>query len=251
MIELLTPLQSNSLVNVFVSRIEELILSGQISVGQKLPSERDLAFKLGVSRPVVHEGIIELQAKGLLTLIPRKGAYVNDFRREGSLAILESLLAYHKGMLEPGLLDSLLEMRHLFECETARVCALNRTDDHMIQLRNIIRQESFCDPTDTEKIVELDFSLHLHVAIGTGNLVYPLIMNSFKPVYTNLTGKFLSNAAVVPEVFSFHAELVEAVNIRDSAEAVMIMEKILNHGVTFLRGVIEGMLTADKNRKAV
>ncbi len=251
MIELLSPLRSDSLVNVFVKRFEELIISGQISVGQRLPSERELAEKLGVSRPVVHEGIIELQAKGLLTMIPRKGAYVNDFRREGSLVILESLLAYHKGAFEPGLLDSLLEMRALFERETARLSALNRTGEHLAQLQAVIDQESQCNFGDIDKITELDFNLHLIIAIASGNLIYPLIMNSFKPVYTNLTGKFFSNPDVIPEVMSFHKGIVDAIGERDSSRSVMIMEEILRHGVTFLKGVIDEALMKDNDKEAV
>jgi DNA-binding FadR family transcriptional regulator len=252
MIDLLSPLNSDSLVSVFVTRFEALILSGQISVGEKLPSERELAVRLGVSRPVVHEGIIELQSKGLVTLRPRKGAYVNDFRREGSLAILESLLSYHNGMLEPRLLDSLLDMRRLFELETARLAAINRTGEVLAQLEDIVRRESSCAASDIETVIDLDFNLHLLVAIASRNLVYPLIINSFKAVYTNLTGKFFMNTSIVPEVFAFHRDLVDAIGSRDADRSVKIMEQILGHGVRFLKGVIEEMKAKDgENRRAV
>jgi len=61
--ELLKPIRTESLKDVFISRFEELILSGSFPVGQKLPSERELALQLGVSRPVVHEGLVDLAAK--------------------------------------------------------------------------------------------------------------------------------------------------------------------------------------------
>ena len=54
---LLEPLKTDSLVEAFVKRFEELILSGKITIGQQLPSERELAKTLGVSRPVVHDGL--------------------------------------------------------------------------------------------------------------------------------------------------------------------------------------------------
>ncbi|MFA6032330.1 MAG: GntR family transcriptional regulator, partial [Myxococcota bacterium] len=92
MIELLAPLKAESLKEVFISRFEGLILSGQLATGQKLPSERELAMTLGVSRPVVHEGLVDLAAKGLVSMKPRVGAFVNDFRREGSITLLSSLL---------------------------------------------------------------------------------------------------------------------------------------------------------------
>ncbi len=89
-----TPIKAESLKDIFVSRFEELILSGKLSIGEKLPSERELALQLSVSRPVVHEGLVELASKGLITLKPRVGATVNDYRKEGSPDILFSLFEY-------------------------------------------------------------------------------------------------------------------------------------------------------------
>ena len=53
--ELLKPIRNESLKEIFIKRFEELIISGKFSVGQKLPSERELALQLGVSHPVVHD----------------------------------------------------------------------------------------------------------------------------------------------------------------------------------------------------
>lgn len=50
--DLLEPIKSDSLVDVFIQRFEALILSGKITIGERLPSERELAIQLGVSRPV-------------------------------------------------------------------------------------------------------------------------------------------------------------------------------------------------------
>ncbi|MBW1814590.1 MAG: FadR family transcriptional regulator, partial [Deltaproteobacteria bacterium] len=116
--ELLKPIKSESLKEIFISRFENLILSGKLSIGQKLPSERELALQLGVSRPVVHEGLVDLASKGLITLTPRIGTVVNDYRTEGSLAMLTSLFNYHDGQLQPAILESVLDMRMLFERET-------------------------------------------------------------------------------------------------------------------------------------
>ena len=80
--DMLKPLKTESLKEVFISRFENLILTGRLAIGQKLPPERELALQLGVSRPVVHEGLVELAAKGLVKLKPRAGAVVNDYRME-------------------------------------------------------------------------------------------------------------------------------------------------------------------------
>jgi DNA-binding FadR family transcriptional regulator len=133
--ELLKPIKSESLKDICVARLEELILSAKLSTGQKLPSERELALQLGVSRPVVHEGLVDLAAKGLVTMKPRVGTVVNDYRKEGSLFLLTALVNYHQGQLDPNLLRSLLDMRLLFEVETARLAALHRSDEQQASRR--------------------------------------------------------------------------------------------------------------------
>ena len=149
--DILKPLHSDSLVDVFISRFEDLILTGKIAIGQKLPSERELALQLGVSRPVVHEGLVDLAAKGLVTMKPRIGTVVNDYRKEGSLAILNSIINYQQGAIDEGLLESLLQIRLLVESETSRLAAANRTEDHLRELREILEKEESAGPRECKE----------------------------------------------------------------------------------------------------
>ena len=177
--ELLKPIRTESLKDVCITRLEELILSGRVAMGERLPSERELALQLGVSRPVVHEGLVDMAAKGLVSMIPRKGTVVNDYRQEGSIALLTSLLNYHDGKLEPKLLESLLRMRVLFEVETARLAARNCTEDHLKDFNALLEAEAHIAAHRTEEITRLDFRFHHLVAMASGNIIYPLLINSF------------------------------------------------------------------------
>jgi len=67
------------------------ILSGKYKVNQYLPPERTLAEALGFSRPVVHKAIIRMESKGLVSIVPRQGIRVNDYRVAGKLELLEVL----------------------------------------------------------------------------------------------------------------------------------------------------------------
>ncbi len=235
--ELLKPIRTESLKDAFVSRFEKLILSGAFPIGQKLPSERELALQLSVSRPVVHEGLVDLAAKGLVTLIPRVGTMINDYRKEGSLSLLTSLVNYHQGDLEPELFTSLLEMRLLFEVETARLAALHRTQDQLKFFRRLLQQEAAVNRRDTDGICALDFEFHHLVALASGNHIYPLLLNSFKNCYLNLAGQFFSDATVVPEVFAFHEAMVKSLENKDSENSAKIMKRMLNHGAEHLKKV--------------
>lgn len=235
MLELLTPLKSESLVEVFIRRFEELIISGKISIGEKLPSERELALQLGVSRPVVHEGLVELESKGLVTIKPRAGATVNDYRREGSPALLESLIRYSSGKIRPEIFDSILRMRVLFETETAAMAAVNRTDENLAEFEQIIADEKNSHPSDIETQVRLDFSFHLLVAIASGNHAYPLLLNSFKDLYTNLTRGFFKVEGVADYVFKNHEKLYKTIKAGDKKSAVKIMSALIEHGERHLK----------------
>ncbi|MBW1784225.1 MAG: FadR family transcriptional regulator [Deltaproteobacteria bacterium] len=232
---LLKPLHTESLKDTFIKRFEELILSGAFPIGQRLPSERELALQLNVSRPVVHEGLVDLAAKGLVTLTPRVGTMVNDYRKEGSLALLTSLVNYHQGNLELGLLNSLLDMRLLFEVETARLAARHRTADQLKSFRGLLQKEAAVDHLNSAEISELDFDFHHLLALSSGNNIYPLLLNSFKECYLNLAGQFFSDPGVVPEVFAFHQEMVVALTDKNERKAARIMRGMLEHGAEHLK----------------
>ena len=72
-----------SLKDLFVKELENKILSGELKVGDKLPSERELASSMQVSRAVVNAGIAELEQKGFLIIKPRIGTFRSEERRVG------------------------------------------------------------------------------------------------------------------------------------------------------------------------
>jgi GntR family negative regulator for fad regulon and positive regulator of fabA len=235
------PIQVQSLKNACIQRLEELILSGAWTIGMRLPSERDLAAQLSISRPVLHEALVDLAAKGLVTIEPRRGVFINDYRTSGSCALLSSLLAFSGGQLDAHFIRSMMDMRLLIETETAAQAAQNRSPEHLDDLHRILSQE---DPAcqDVSELTRLDFSFHLQIAIASGNLVYPLILNSFQGVYTHLTGQFFQHhihTAIIDTVFSFHHRLVDAIYQHDAVNAQTVMREMLQHGALHLLHSLE------------
>lgn len=77
---------------LFIKRMQEAILSGELAAGTRIPPERELAEKMGVSRAVINAGIIALVSQGFLEVQPRQGTFVADYRHEGSLETLNAIL---------------------------------------------------------------------------------------------------------------------------------------------------------------
>ena len=67
-----------SIKKLFVQQLEGMILSGQLRPGDKLPTERELADAMKVSKTVVHDGLRELHRLGFLDIVSRKGVTVAD-----------------------------------------------------------------------------------------------------------------------------------------------------------------------------
>jgi len=243
--ELLPKLTKLTLVEDFITQFEKMIISGKLDIGEKLPSERELAVKLGVSRPVVHEGMIDLEAKGLITRLKRGGAVVNDYRKSGSLIMLNSFLKFEDGLIEPLLAESTLEFRMLIEVEFARLAALNRTKVHLKEMQSILLREKKISPDDKEALSEIDFEFHHLIAMATGNIFFPLLLNSFKSLYINGSLVFFSDPTLTREAFKFHKQLVQTISEGNERAAIAVMHNLLEHGKAGYMGLISDSISKE------
>jgi GntR family transcriptional regulator, transcriptional repressor for pyruvate dehydrogenase complex len=235
---MIQPIQSASLKDLFIQNFEKLIFSGYFKIGEKLPPERELAKKMKVSRPIVHEGLVDLVAKGLVTMVPRRGSMINDFRKHGSLFVLTSLFEYSDGEVSDKLLTSMLDMRMLFERENAGLAAANRSPAQLDQFQDILDREKHIPHKETQAVAALDFEFHLLLAMASDNLVYPLLLNSIKQFYLSLSEKFFTDPQVIPQVFESHVKLVQAIAEQSPETARTIMDRLLAHGERHLKRIL-------------
>ena len=89
------PVTSEKLSAAVVRQIEELILRGILRPGERLPAERELAERLGVSRPSLRDALSELQGTGLLATRPGAGVYVADVLGSSFSPALRDLMSRH------------------------------------------------------------------------------------------------------------------------------------------------------------
>ena len=103
-------LSAPSLKELFIQQLQGMILTGRLSVGAKLPPERELARQMQVSRAVVNGGVTELAQQGFLEVRPRQGTFVADYRRKGNLSTLIAIMEYQGGVLGK---DEILSLIHI------------------------------------------------------------------------------------------------------------------------------------------
>jgi DNA-binding FadR family transcriptional regulator len=175
-------LESPSLKNLFVEQLEDMILSGKTAVGEKLPSERELAEVMHVSRAVVNGGITELERKGFLEVKPRVGAFVADYRRNGNTETLLSIMNYNGGHLRDDEIRSILEVRIALDTLAAQLLIPKITGEEIVFFGELTEQMR--DAQSDVACIEAAFTFQRELAILSGNTLIPLIFTSFKvPVF--------------------------------------------------------------------
>lgn len=171
-------ISSPSLKDLFINQLEQLILSGKLKIGEKLPPERQLAQSMQVSRAVVNGGIAELEKRGFLEVKPRSGTYVADYRRKGTIDTLISIMNYNGGHLRNEEIKSILEVRESLDTLAARLCIKRLTDEDvevLHQLAQKIRRSG-----SVHEAAEAAFAFEHEFALLSGNVLIPLIYQSFR-----------------------------------------------------------------------
>ena len=149
----------NSKREGFVKEIEAQILSGKLKPGERLEAERELALRFGLSRSSVNLGMLELERKGFVRIVPRRGAFVSDFLREATPQTLSVIMDYGSAQMDLSLLHDLMDMRALIECECARLaCESGRgpADEVLPELMAKIKSSS--GPAQIEAICDFHYS---------------------------------------------------------------------------------------------
>ena len=162
---LFEPVGHESLADAVVAQIEDLIASGILKQGRKLPSERDLADMLHVSRPKLREALQILEKRGLVSTRHGEGTFVSPLTGQ---AMLPALLALY-GRHEQTFFDY-LEYRREQEGFAARLAARRATRADKERITEILAEieRAWCEH-DAEASIEADFALHAAIVDASQN----------------------------------------------------------------------------------
>lgn len=174
------PIVAPSIRELFIQQLEGAILSGQLKPGDRLPTERELADTMHISKTVVHEGLRELHRLGFLDIASRRGVTVADYAQTGSLETLTAIMDYHGGLPDEKTARSILRLRYYLEAPALRDLAAHSTPADLDALRDLQRQAE--DAPDTAALAEALFRYHRGVVFLGGNTITPLLFNAFKKV---------------------------------------------------------------------
>lgn len=230
------PLYAPSLKELFIQKLQGMILSGELPMGQKLPSERELCQQMGVSRAVVNGGISELARQGFLEVQPRQGAFVADYRRNGNMETLMAIMEYNGGMLGREEIRSILEVRWGLEQMTIQRVIDNASDEDLSRLGHFV-DELGQDPAPAQAS-EIAFAFHHEMTLIGGNHILPLIYTSFKVPCISLWIRFCRKYGV-SALHSNVEELYRHLLDRDRAAATNWSNVYLEEAIRGSRQIYE------------
>lgn len=218
---MLTPIKSEKVYKIIMKQIKDIVKSGELKRGDKLPSERELALRLNVSRTSVREAIKALETLGLVESKHGGGNYIkNDFED----ILLEPLsIAF---MLLGSNNSEILELRKVIEPEVASMAAKNITENEIKELENII--EKLSKTTDSKICASLDKEFHYVIAKASKNHLLSTIVFSVSSLIEEYIDESKMYKIDREKVINDHKIILEAIISHDSKKAFIESKNHLN-----------------------
>lgn len=214
--------ESRSGPQTVANRLERAIQKGEIKPGEAVPSERVLAERWGISRPIVREGISMLVAKGVLTRRHGLGTFLNDVSQQISSSIWADLSRRH-----PDLQGHMLEFRDMLERRAAELAAerYDARDRKRLEEAEVAVYQAFTRKDRRERMMA-DLAFHHAIAEATHNPMYGYLMRSMhKLLHENMELSLIGHDEddrLLVQVQHQHRSLVQAILDRDPATAGQI-----------------------------
>ena len=168
---------------LFVQRIANLILSGRLAVGERLPSERALAEQMGISKTVVHGGLEELSRIGLVRIKPQSGVTVADYMVTGNLETFNAIVRFTGSNLSPDIISAIFDMRLAIEGFAMKRFAACHTQEDILTLRKMIDEIGHYVASDAMSytgLAERFFEFHFTICRFSRSPMLPLTMNAVR-----------------------------------------------------------------------
>ncbi|MHB1041363.1 MAG: FadR/GntR family transcriptional regulator [Eubacteriales bacterium] len=202
-----------------ISQIEANISSEQLMPGDRLPSERELAEKVGVSRGTLREAFRILERQGMITARPGGGRYVKklpDGRMDRDRILLN---------LETAAMLDLLEAREVIESRIVELACARAT---RADLEVIERSMAVIENSDAEsgKVLDRDNDFHLAIAEATHNIVFVGIVELNLDLLFQIRLKTSSMPGRANQIAEEHRAIFKAIKQRDVNKA---KETMLDH----------------------
>ncbi len=221
----LRPVHQRKVSTIVAQQILELIRSGPLAVGARLPSEQSLADRMGVSRPSVREALAALEAVGVVDARAGRGSFVRRIPSPDGDSEPLVLLETEQCCQE------IIDARGTLEPPAAALAARARTDDDLACLRYVQAEMArFADNRDFDNYMAQDKAYHQALLEATHNrlviqTLLQLVQSMDQKVYREFTrNHYVRTPREWQRVLSIHTQILRAVTEADGPGAARAMK---------------------------
>jgi len=205
----------------------QMITSNALKPGDRLPSERDLGVRFGVSRTVVREAVRSLAAKGVLDVRSGSGAIVARVGHDTASATLRLFVQGSRGGPDDELhYEQINDVREMLETRVARIAAVQAQPADLDRLRDLHKQMKAAR-ADVEQASALDVAFHREIAVATRNPLFVVIIDSIQPALLEIRRRTLGSPGRPNRALRAHALILDRIVAGDAAGAEAAMSEHL------------------------
>jgi DNA-binding FadR family transcriptional regulator len=245
---MLQPVIRRSVTEAVFDQLKSVILRGEVPAGEKLPAERDLAARLGVNRNAVREALQRLVQLRLVSVQAGGATRVLDFKAHAGLELLSSLLFGADGAVRADAIRSMVELRTALGPDIAARAATRRPDAMVPRLLALVDRMAEIEDGDPVRLQHVTLELWRTLVDASGNLAYPLLMNTLDHAYRGVADVVAPALADELRDVAGHRALVRAIEAGDATRARRAAERLLAKGEAGIHALVEptGRKTKEK-----
>lgn len=221
------PIKRPSVGEMVCEQLKEFLFDGRWKPGDKIPPENDLAKAFGVSRVTIREALLRLSSLGLLESRFGGGTYVREITPGLNMqAIVPAAYLDSRSVLD------VIEFRQVMEVKTAGLAARRADPADIDDLREITARMAK-HRNDAKKFAAADLDFHLQLAKITRNSLIIETMNVIKGFLDQTIYRVVKHRGH-SQALAFHKRLLDAIERRDEAAAMRIMEEHVDNMYTLM-----------------
>ncbi len=202
------------------------ILQGVYPPGSALPGERELAVRLGVTRPTLRETLQRLDRDGWVTIHHGKATRVRDYWVEGGLNVLSAMVRYSSRSLPADFVPSLLGLRLLLAPTYTRE-AVERAP---VKLAAALQKAENLANTP-EAFATFDWNLQHILTLASGNHIYTLLLNGFAGFYEKMALLYFAAAETRSASRAYYRLLLAAVRKKNPVLAESLTRRVMQRSI--------------------
>ena len=214
----IAPLIKRSLVDQALEQLRWRISEGRWAVGERLPTEPELAAELGISRNTVREAMRVLAFSGLIEIRQGDGSYLRSMTDPlGAMRALSHCS-----------LEQAQETRQILEVEAIGLAALRRTEADLTGLHEALKASAVLYHGDLEAYISADLVFHKRLVDAAHNPALSELYQYFSAIVGAQLRQTLNISPRRQAVFDLHIALLEAVEHQDAERAKSLCRQLIN-----------------------